>query len=123
MISFQATTHEGTHSQITNIFQEKRYLTQCELDDKGGISFGVLDYSVKVLIEMWLSKMYSFTIGNIKCTYVYLFTPRDAMKKFIRTTPYLMRQNEEISPLRVEMTTLKAEAYEGQAEVPRKHVP
>ena len=120
MTSRRAKLHEDTNFRLLRLLEVHPDLSQREMGNALGISFGGINYCLSALITKGLVKIENFSQNQNKFGYVYLLTPSGIAEKAALTGTFLKRKMEEYEALKVEIATLKSEIEAGNGEKPRK---
>ncbi len=89
------------------LLEESPDLTQREIAQKLGVSYGVLNYCLRSLIDKGFVKVEQFKNSKNKFGYVYILTPRGIAHRISLTGLYLARKILEYETLKSEIESLK----------------
>ena len=84
-------------------------MSQREMADALGISFGGINYCLNALIDKGLVKIHNFSQNQNKFGYAYLLTPSGISEKAKLTGNFLKRKLQEYEALKAEIKALKSE--------------
>jgi EPS-associated MarR family transcriptional regulator len=82
-------------------------LTQREIAQKLGVSYGALNYCLRSLIDKGFVKIEHFANSRNKFGYLYVLTPRGIARRISLTRHFLMRKMQEYDTLKSEIENLK----------------
>jgi EPS-associated MarR family transcriptional regulator len=100
------------------LLQESPDLTQREIAQRLGVSYGALNYSLRSLIEKGFVKVQHFANSKNKFGYIYVLTPKGLSHRFSLTGRFLARKMLEYETLKSEIDFLKKlSSGEGSIEV------
>ncbi len=96
-------------------------ISQREMANALGISFGGVNYCLNALMAKGLVKVHNFSQSQNKFGYVYLLTPAGIAEKMALTGSFLKRKIDEYEALRVEIEALQQEigVSPGEAGAPK----
>jgi EPS-associated MarR family transcriptional regulator len=98
---------EDAHFRIMFLLEKSPDLTQREIAQKLGVSYGVLNYCLRSLMDKGFVKVEQFANSKNKFGYVYILTPRGIAHRISLTGRYLARKMLEYEALRGEIENLK----------------
>lgn len=93
---------EDVRFRMLRLLQENPYLTQRELAEALGVSFGKAKFCVRALFGKGLIKLRNFKAGRNKLSCAYLLTPAGVAEKGALTARFLSRMMQEFVHLRLE---------------------
>lgn len=93
--------------RIMLLLEESPDLTQREIAQKLGVSYGVLNYCLRSLIDKGFLKVEKFANSKNKFGYVYILTPIGISHRISLTGRYLARKMLEYETLKSEIENLK----------------
>ena len=118
MTSRRAKLHEDTNFLLMRILEANSNLSQREMGEALGISFGGINYCLNALVAKGLVKIENFSRNQNKFGYVYLLTPSGIAEKAAMTSSFLKRRMEEYEVLKLEIAMLKSEIATKNGEKP-----
>ena len=116
MTSRRAKLHEDTNYRLMRILEVSPDLSQREMGQALGISFGGINYCLNALVAKGLVKIENFSQNQSKFGYVYLLTPSGIAEKAALTSVFLKRKIDEYEALKAEIAMLKSEIHTKNAE-------
>jgi EPS-associated MarR family transcriptional regulator len=109
MTSRRANLQEDTKFRLMQLINENSKMSQREMAQALGISFGGINYCLSALVEKGLVKIQNFSQNQNKFGYRYLLTPSGVSEKTKLTTSFLKRKMIEYKSLKEEIDALKLE--------------
>lgn len=109
MASKRHHTQEDLHYRTLKLVQEQPDMSQRDLADRLGISYGSVNYLLKALISEGLVKLGRFKDSKHKFGYVYLLTPAGISHKGLIAQRFLQRKLLEYAQLKNEIDALRAD--------------
>jgi EPS-associated MarR family transcriptional regulator len=109
MTSRRAKLQEDTNFRLMQLLHDNPYMSQREMAEALGISFGGINYCLKALIEKGQVKIHNFSNNQNKFGYAYLLTPSGISEKAMLTSSFLKRKMQEYKALKTEIKALKLE--------------
>lgn len=98
---------EDAHFRIMLLLEESPDLTQREIAQKLGVSYGVLNFCLRSLIDKGFVKVEHFANSKNKFGYVYVLTPKGISRRIFLTRHFLARKMHEYEILKSEIENLK----------------
>lgn len=120
-LNTRITTQEETHYKVMRLLEENPDLTQRELAQSLGVSFGGVNYCLKALVDKGWVKMKNFTYSKNKFGYIYVLTPSGLAEKAMITQRFLQRKMDEYEMLSAEIEALKSEVENRNQEGIKRH--
>lgn len=117
MASRRDNLQEDTKFRLMQLLSENSQISQREMADALGISFGGINYCLSALIEKGLVKIQNFSQNQNKFGYSYFLTPKGVSEKTKLTSSFLKRKIIEYNSLKAEIDALELKL---QDEVKRK---
>ena len=102
-------SHEEAHLRILKIVDAEPDISQRQLAERLGVSWGKTNFLIKALLEKGLIKAGNFRRAENKFQYMYLLTPKGIGEKVRMTRAYLTRKEVEYEALQAEIQALKRE--------------
>ncbi len=118
MTSRRAKLQEDTNFRLMQLLHDNPRMSQREMANALGISFGGINYCLNALIEKGLVKIHNFSQNQNKFGYAYLLTPRGISEKAKLTSSFLKRKLQEYEALSAEIKALKLEIENDQDHKP-----
>ena len=109
MTSRRTKLNDDKYFRLMRILESTPDLSQREMAQAWGISFGGVNYCLNALVDKGLVKIQNFNQNQNKFGYVYLLTPKGIAEKASLTSSFLKRKMDEYEALKVEIETLKSE--------------
>ena len=106
MTSRRAKLQEDTNFRLMQLLHDNPRMSQREMAEVLGISFGGINYCLKALIDKGLVKIHNFSQNQNKFGYVYLLTPSGISEKALLTRSFLKRKLQEYEDLKAEINAL-----------------
>ncbi len=100
---------EDTKFRLLKLLNDNPQLSQREMAEVLGISFGGVNYCLNALIDKGLVKIQNFSQNKNKFSYKYLLTPSGIAEKAKLTNSFLKRKMLEYKNIKAEIATLKLE--------------
>jgi EPS-associated MarR family transcriptional regulator len=120
MTSHRAKLNDDKYFRLMRILESTPDLSQREMAQALGVSFGGINYCLNALIDKGLVKIHNFSHNQNKFGYVYLLTPSGIAEKASLTSDFLKRKMDEYEALKVEIETLKSEINIKNGEKPHE---
>jgi len=98
---------EDAYFRIMLLLEESPDLTQREIAQKLGVSYGLLNYCLRSLIHKGFVKVEHFANSKNKFGYVYVLTPSGISRRISLTGQFLRRKMIEYETLKSEIENLK----------------
>ena len=118
MSSRQAKLQEDTKFRLMKLLQDNPDLSQREMANALGISFGGVNYCLNALMAKGWVKIQNFSQSQNKFGYAYLLTPSGIVEKAALAGNFLKRKMDEYEALKVEIEALEAEIKSQGREAP-----
>ena len=103
--------------ELLRLLEEEPDLSQRELARRMGVSLGKTHYLLRALLEKGLVKAQNFRNSERKLGYAYVLTPSGVRERMSLTRSFLARKEREFVELRTQISRLRAELAQGEAEV------
>lgn len=98
---------EDAYFRIMLLLEGSPDLSQREIAQKLGISYGVLNYCLRSLIDKGFVKVERFANSKNKFGYLYVLTPRGIAQRISLTRQFWTRKMQEYETLKNEIKNLK----------------
>jgi EPS-associated MarR family transcriptional regulator len=122
MTSRRAKLHEDTNYRLMRILEVSPDLSQREMGQALGISFGGINYCLNALVAKGLVKIENFSQNQSKFGYVYLLTPGGIAEKAALTSVFLKRKMDDYKALKLEIAMLRSEMKKEEAKEEEKKI-
>jgi EPS-associated MarR family transcriptional regulator len=109
MTSRRAKLQEDTNFRLMQLLHDNPRMSQREMANALGLSFGGINYCLNALIEKGLVKIHNFNQNQNKFGYAYLLTPSGISEKTLLTGRFLKRKLQEYEALKAEIQDLQLE--------------
>jgi EPS-associated MarR family transcriptional regulator len=109
MTSRRTKLNDDKYFRLMRILESTPDLSQREMAQALGISFGGVNYCLNALVDKGLVKIQNFSQNQNKFGYVYLLTPSGIAEKAALTGNFLKRKMDEYEALKIEIETLRSE--------------
>jgi EPS-associated MarR family transcriptional regulator len=109
MTSRRAKLQEDTNFRLMQLLHDNPHMSQREMAQVLGLSFGGINYCLNALIDKGLIKIHNFSQNQNKFGYAYLLTPSGISEKAVLTGCFLKRKLQEYEELEAEIKALKLE--------------
>lgn len=118
MASERSKVQEDLRFRVLRLLHDNPELSQRDLAQAVGISYGSAHYLLNALLDKGLIKLGNFTAAQDKRRYAYILTPKGIAEKAAITKRFLERKIQEYGALKAEIEALRDEL--GDAVVPEK---
>jgi len=95
--------------QLLKLLEENPEMSQRQIADALGVSWGKVNFCLRALIEIGSVKVANFSRSPNKKAYVYLLTPKGIEEKAKVTLRFLAKKQNEYEELKQEINELKNE--------------
>jgi EPS-associated MarR family transcriptional regulator len=108
MSSRRAKLQEDTYFRLMQLLHDNPHMSQRDMANALGISYGGINYCLNALIEKGFVKIHNFSKNQNKFGYAYLLTPSGISEKIVLTGTFLKRKLQEYDALKAEIKALKS---------------
>jgi EPS-associated MarR family transcriptional regulator len=104
--------------QLLRLLEEHPECSQRELSRLMGVSLGKTHYLLRALLEKGWVKVQNFSRSDRKLGYAYVLTPSGVRERMTLTRSFLARKEREYVELKTQISLLREELAQGEANRP-----